>query len=146
MASVIGLKEYNCRAVVVVQLAERSLPTPEIRSSNPDIGNEIYQTYLSVNCYHEKTKIKIKASGMNLKKNIVAAHGHAGPLVMTEFKTKGFELTRRRSKPLDYNHHHHSSNIETPLVMPGFDPMALKLLKDRANQRATIFRFQYFKI
>ena len=89
MASVIGLKEYNCRAVVVVQLAERSLPTPEIRSSNPDIGNEIYQTYLSVNCYHEKTKIKIKASGIAyLKKNIVAAHGHAGPLVIPEFKPR----------------------------------------------------------
>ena len=27
------------RAVVVAQLAERSLSTPEIRSSNPDIGN-----------------------------------------------------------------------------------------------------------
>ena len=26
-------------AVVVAQLAERSLPTPEIRGSNPDIGN-----------------------------------------------------------------------------------------------------------
>ena len=26
-------------AVVVAQLVERSLPTPEIRGSNPDIGN-----------------------------------------------------------------------------------------------------------
>ena len=26
-------------AVVVAQLAERSIPTPEIRGSNPDIGN-----------------------------------------------------------------------------------------------------------
>ena len=30
---------YHCRAVVVAQLAERSLPTPEIHGSNPDIGN-----------------------------------------------------------------------------------------------------------
>ena len=28
----------NNWAVVVAQLADRSLPTPEIRSSNPDIG------------------------------------------------------------------------------------------------------------
>ena len=27
------------RAVVVAQLAERSVPTPEIRGSNPDTGN-----------------------------------------------------------------------------------------------------------
>ena len=32
-------------AVVVAQLAERSLPTPEIRGSNPNIGKN-----LSVNC------------------------------------------------------------------------------------------------
>ena len=51
-------------AVVVAQLTEWSLPTPEIRSSNPDIGNEIFQTYLSVNCYSEKTKIKKKKPGM----------------------------------------------------------------------------------
>ena len=51
-------------AVVVAQLAERLLPTPDIRSSNPDIGNEIFWTYLSVNCYPEKTKIKKNRPGM----------------------------------------------------------------------------------
>ena len=29
------------RAVVVAQLVERLLPTPEIRGSNPDIGKKI---------------------------------------------------------------------------------------------------------
>ena len=37
------------RAVVVAQLAEQSLPTPEIRGSNPDIGNKIFErNYLSI--------------------------------------------------------------------------------------------------
>ena len=57
----------------MAQLAERSLLTPEIRGSNPDIGNEIYQTYLSVNCYLEKTKIKKKDAGngpLKTKQNI----------------------------------------------------------------------------
>ena len=30
-------------AVVVAQLAERSLPTLEIRGSNPDMGNKIFK-------------------------------------------------------------------------------------------------------
>ena len=46
-------------AVVVAQLVERSLLTPEIRGSNPDIGKT-----LSTNCTIEKTKIKKKRSGM----------------------------------------------------------------------------------
>ena len=46
-------------AVVVAQLVERSLPTPEVRGSNPDIGK-----VLSTNCTLEKTKIKKKRPGM----------------------------------------------------------------------------------
>ena len=49
-------------AVVVAQLAERSLRTPEIRGLNPDIGNIL--NILSVNCYPEKTKVKKKRPGM----------------------------------------------------------------------------------
>ena len=48
-------------AVVVAQLAERSLLTLEIRSSNSDIGNKFSR---SVNCYPEKTKIKKKRPGI----------------------------------------------------------------------------------
>ena len=48
-------------AVVVAQLAEWSLPTPEIRGSNPDISNKNFK---SVNCYPEKSKIKKKRPGM----------------------------------------------------------------------------------
>ena len=46
-------------AVVVAQLVERSLPTPEIHGSNPDIG-EISST----NCTIEKTNIKKMRPGM----------------------------------------------------------------------------------
>ena len=45
--------------MVVAQLVERSLPTPEIGGSNPDIGK-----VLSTNCTLEKTKIKKKRPGM----------------------------------------------------------------------------------
>ena len=48
-----------CWAVVVAQLVERSLPTPEIRGSNPDIGK-----ILSTNCTLEKIKLKKKRPGM----------------------------------------------------------------------------------
>ena len=33
-------------AVVVAQLAERPLPTPEIRGSNPDIGNKLLRMHI----------------------------------------------------------------------------------------------------
>ena len=46
-------------AMVVAQLVKRSLPTSEIRGSNPDIGKIIYQL--------EKTKIK-KRGRESLKK------------------------------------------------------------------------------
>ena len=52
-------------AVVVAQLVKRSLPIPEIRGSNPDIG-KILSTY----CTIEKKKIKKKRPGMaHLKKS-----------------------------------------------------------------------------
>ena len=50
--------------LVVAQLVERSLLTPEIRGSNPVIG-EILSTNLSANCITEKTKIKKKRPGMD---------------------------------------------------------------------------------
>ena len=48
-------------AVVVAQLVERSLPTPEIRGLNPDIGKKI-----STNCTIEKMKIKKEAGRTHL--------------------------------------------------------------------------------
>ena len=45
------LKEllHETRAVVVAQLAEQSLPTPEIRGLNPNMGNKIFKrNYLSI--------------------------------------------------------------------------------------------------
>ena len=51
----------------MAQLAERSLPTPEIRGSNHDIDND---ECISVNCFPEKTKIKKKRLGM-AQKNVL---------------------------------------------------------------------------
>ena len=48
------------RAVVVAQLVEWSLPIPEICSSNPVIGNIIYNLLKYCN---EKTKNKEKEAG-----------------------------------------------------------------------------------
>ena len=59
-----GPKTSSIGAVVVAQLVERLLPTPEICGSNPDIGKT-----LTSNCKLEKTKIKKKRPGMaHLKK------------------------------------------------------------------------------
>ena len=50
-------------------MVERSLLTPEIRGSNPDIGE-----ILSAKCTVEKTKIKKKRPGMaRLKKSLSLA-------------------------------------------------------------------------
>ena len=51
--------EKLLRAVVVAQLVEWLLPTPEFRGLNPDIGE-----ILSTNCTIEKKKIKKKRLGM----------------------------------------------------------------------------------
>ena len=53
-------KEFVSWAVVVAQLVERSLPTPEIHSLYPDICK-----FLSTNGKIEKTKIKKKWPGMD---------------------------------------------------------------------------------
>ena len=54
--------------MVVAQLVERSLPSPEIRDSKPVIG-KILCIKLSTNCIIEKTKIKKTRLGMaHLKK------------------------------------------------------------------------------
>ena len=45
------------KAVVVAQLVERSLPTPEIHSSNPVIGGFIFTFICATNCI-EKMKIQ----------------------------------------------------------------------------------------
>ena len=37
---------WQSDGLVVAQLAEQSLPTPEILDSNPDIGNDKFQTYI----------------------------------------------------------------------------------------------------
>ena len=54
-------KEQNY-AVVVAQLVEQSLLTPEIRGLNPVIG-KMLSPKLSTNCIIEKTKKKEKVAG-----------------------------------------------------------------------------------
>ena len=53
----------------MTQLVEQSVPIPEVRGLNPDIGKILYITF-NVNCI-EKTKIKKKEAenGPFLKKN-----------------------------------------------------------------------------
>ena len=59
-----SFKSYVCEsAVVVAQLVEWSILTPEARGSNPVIG-KILSTKLTTNCIIEKTKIKKKWPGM----------------------------------------------------------------------------------
>ena len=56
------------------QLVERSLPIPEVRSSNPYIGELVFGTFIYCHLYYiVKTKIKrIKRPGIaHLKKEIL---------------------------------------------------------------------------
>ena len=62
MASHEKLSYLKARAVVVAQLEERSLPTPEVCGSIL-IGDINIGEY-STNCYLEKTKIKKMRPGM----------------------------------------------------------------------------------
>ena len=50
-------------AVVVTQLVDRLLPTPEVHRSNPVIGNFYIEHLFTIN-YIEKTKIKKKRPEM----------------------------------------------------------------------------------
>ena len=52
--------------MVVAQLVERSLLNPEVRGSNPVVGEKLYWKF-TVNCI-EKTKIKKKRPGLSLFK------------------------------------------------------------------------------
>ena len=52
-------------AVVVAHLVERLLPAPEVRGSNPVIGNFFCRTFVYCQLYYiEKTKIKKKRPGL----------------------------------------------------------------------------------
>ena len=63
LASIILFLYKNQKgAMVVAQLVEQSLLIPEVRSSNPFIGNVLYCTFI-LN-FIEKTKIKKKRPGM----------------------------------------------------------------------------------
>ena len=49
--------------MVATQLVERSLPSPEIRGSNPVISKTFYIEHLYTSNYNEKTKIIGKDAG-----------------------------------------------------------------------------------
>ena len=56
-------------AVVVVQLVERSLPTAEVRGSNPVIGKLLYRTFIYCQLYwKDENKEKEAENGPFLKK------------------------------------------------------------------------------
>ena len=83
-------------AVVVAQLVERSLPTPEIRGSNQDIGK-----FLSTSCTIEKTKIKKKRLGMaHLKKTtIIRSIIKSEPYSPRQLTFSGCGESFRRARP-----------------------------------------------
>ena len=54
-------------AVVVAQLAERSVPTPEIRGSNPNIGNKLFRI-CQLQLRKDENKIKKTGRGWPIKK------------------------------------------------------------------------------
>ena len=62
------MRQLFKRAVVVAQLAERSLPTPEVRGSNPVLG-KIYIEHCLLSTVLKRQEIKKKMPGMaHLKK------------------------------------------------------------------------------
>ena len=65
------LKKFLLGAVVVAQLVERSLPIPEVHSSNPVIRKNLFTYWTFVYCQlcFEKKKIKKKRPGMAHLKN-----------------------------------------------------------------------------
>ena len=71
------------RAVVVAQLVEWSLPTPEFLGSNPDIDK-----ILSTNCTIEKPKIKNERPGTAL---LFLRRWHGGQQARLRSKLPGFE-------------------------------------------------------
>ena len=52
----------HCRAVVVAQLVERSLPLPEVHGSNPVIGKPLYRTFNFCQL-HRKDENEAKEAG-----------------------------------------------------------------------------------
>ena len=74
-------------AVVVAQLVERSIPTPEIRSWNPDIDK-----ILSTNCINEKTNKKKKRPGMAHLKKASTLSNHRQQIIDSVFKLRLLEM------------------------------------------------------
>ena len=57
-------------AVIVAQLAERSLPIPEVRGSNPDIGKKFPKNKCTVSCSNNDLSLNnlyIKSSQYSLR-------------------------------------------------------------------------------
>ena len=59
-----GTKKQNIWAVVVAQLVERSLPTPEVRGLNPVIGKLLYGTFVYWQLYWKDENKQKKRPGM----------------------------------------------------------------------------------
>ena len=59
-----GLKLHFNRTVVVAQLVEQSLPTPDFPGSNPIRGSILYDSVLLGN-YNENVKVKKEVNNTN---------------------------------------------------------------------------------
>ena len=60
--------------MIVAQLAEESIPTPEVHGSNPIIDRFLKRIVVFVICGIEETKIKKKLSGRAPKNTAVIAN------------------------------------------------------------------------
>ena len=81
--------------VVVAQLVEQSLPTPEVRSSNPVIGRNLYWLFI-VNCI--EIKEKEAGIGPNYKKRTgIAQFQH--PHIFTEIAENVIRTCHRTLVP-----------------------------------------------
>ena len=70
--------------MVVAQMAERTLPTPEIRGLNPNIGNKIFKrNYLSIAIQKRQKQRKRGREWPNLKKHNMETIKHESSLSKT---------------------------------------------------------------
>ena len=88
--------------MVVAQLEVRSLPIPEVPSSNPVVGKIYIEHLFTVNCI-EKTKIKKKRPGMAHTNNRTGALWSISTIVNYSCTVGNFLVSTYDSRVVNYN-------------------------------------------
>ena len=86
-------QKIHCRAVVVAQLVERSLPIPQVWGSNPVIGKNLFifnNCLLSTVYWKDKNKQKEAGNGPFLNKKIHCNPPNVNPLSQSMIGIKMF--------------------------------------------------------